>query len=98
MDLVALDPGNPRSLAFSAERIAARLAELPVLSDDEMAEPQQAQATALQAIVMTATAADVSADTLGDIERRLASVSDALARRYFLQGAEPLRTSELTLA
>ncbi len=98
MDLVALDPGNPRSLAFSAERIAARLAELPVLSDDEMAEPQQAQATALMAIVMTATAAELDADTLGDVERRLAGVSDALARRYFLQGAEPLRTSELTLA
>ncbi|MCP8889211.1 circularly permuted type 2 ATP-grasp protein [Sphingomonas faeni] len=98
MDLVALDPGNPRSLAFSAERIAARLAELPVLSDDEMAEPQQAQATGLQAIVMTATAAELDAETLGDIERRLGAVSDALARRYFLQGAEPLRTSGLTLA
>ncbi len=98
IDLVALDPGNPRSLAFSAERIAARLAELPVLSDDEMAEPQQAQAIALQAIVVTAAAADLDADTLGDIERRLGGVSDALARRYFLQGAEPLRTSGLTLA
>ncbi|MEG3164620.1 circularly permuted type 2 ATP-grasp protein [Sphingomonas sp. PB2P19] len=98
MDLVALDPGNPRSLAFSAERIACRLSELPVLSDDEMAEPQQAQATALQAIIMTATAADLDAQTLGDIERRLAGVSDALARRYFLQGAEPLRAAELTLA
>jgi uncharacterized circularly permuted ATP-grasp superfamily protein/uncharacterized alpha-E superfamily protein len=98
MDLVALDPGNPRSLAFSAERIAARLAELPVLSDDEMAEPQQAQATALQAIVMTAAAADLNAETLGDIERRLGAVSDALARRYFLQGGEPLRTSDLILA
>jgi len=98
IDLVALDPGNPRSLAFSAERIAARLAELPVLSDDEMAEPQQAQATGLQAIVMTATAAALDAETLGDIERRLGAVSDALARRYFLQGAEPLRTSGLTLA
>ncbi len=98
MDLVALDPGNPRSLAFSAERIAQRLAELPVLSDDEMAEPQQWQATALQAIVATSTAADLDAETLGDIERRLGGVSDALARRYFLQGAEPLRAAELTLA
>ena len=69
-----------------------------MLSDDEMAEPQQAQAIALQAIVVTAAAADLDADTLGDIERRLGGVSDALARRYFLQGAEPLRTSGLTLA
>jgi uncharacterized circularly permuted ATP-grasp superfamily protein/uncharacterized alpha-E superfamily protein len=98
MDLVALDPGNPRSLAFSAERIALRLGELPVLSDDEMAEPQQWQATALQAIVATSTAAELDAETLGDIERRLAGVSDALARRYFLQGAEPLRAAGLILA
>lgn len=98
VDLVALDPGNPRSIAFQTERIGARLAELPVLSDDEMAEPQQAQATALHAIVVTAEAATLDADVLGDIERRLGMLADAVARRYFLQGAEPLRATGLTLA
>ncbi|MDP1027274.1 circularly permuted type 2 ATP-grasp protein [Sphingomonas sp. KR1UV-12] len=98
VDLVALDPNNPRGLAFQAERIAQRLARLPVLGDDEMAEPQQAQATALNALIATATAATLDADTLGDIERRLATLSDAIARRYFLQGAEPLRAVGLTLA
>ncbi|KQU61788.1 hypothetical protein ASG67_00980 [Sphingomonas sp. Leaf339] len=98
VDLVALDPGNPRSLAFQAERIAEHLAKLPVLGDDDMAESQQAHATALAAIVTTATAADLNPDTLGDVERRLGTLSEAVARRYFLQGAEPLRAVGLTLA
>ncbi|WP_267394246.1 MULTISPECIES: circularly permuted type 2 ATP-grasp protein [unclassified Sphingomonas] len=98
VDLVALDPGNPRSLAYQTERLNERLGELPVLSDDGMAEPQQALAKALTAILATTTAATMTPDTLGDMERRLAQLSDAVARRYFLQGAEPLRAVGLTLA
>ena len=98
VDLVALDPNNPRALAYQARCLAERLGELPVLADDGMAEPQQAGATALAALLATTTAAALDADALGDAERRLAALSDAVARRYFLQGAEPLRASGLTLA
>jgi uncharacterized circularly permuted ATP-grasp superfamily protein/uncharacterized alpha-E superfamily protein len=97
-DLVALDPGNPRGLAFQMGEIVAHLAELPVLGDDGMAEPQQAQAAALAALVANATAPTLDPDLLGDVERRLGTLSDAIARRYFLQGAEPLRAPGLTLA
>jgi hypothetical protein len=44
------------------------------------------------------TAATLDADVLGDLERRLAQLSESVARRYFLQGAEPLREGGLTLA
>ena len=98
VDLVALDPGNPRSLAYQTCRIGEHLACLPVLADDGMAEPQQAMATALHAGTSIATAAGLDADALGDVERRLVALSDAVARRYFLQGAEPLRAGGLTLA
>lgn len=98
VDLVALDPGNPRSIAFQAEAAAAHLAALPVLADDGMAEPQQAEGRALQALLATANAATLDAERLAEIERRLATLSDAVARRYFLQGAEPLRAGGLTLA
>ena len=98
VDLVALDDRNPRALAFQLRAIDKRLQELPVLSDDGMAEPQQASATAVASVAATATAAGLDPDTLGDIERRLASLSDQIARRYFLQGAEPLRAGGLTLA
>ncbi|MFV0623435.1 circularly permuted type 2 ATP-grasp protein [Sphingomonas sp. ac-8] len=98
VDLIALDPGNPRSIAFQADSIAEHLARLPVLSDSGLAEPQQAIATALQATVATATAATLDAATAQALESHLMRLSDAIATRYFLQGAEPLRGSGLTLA
>ncbi|WP_425230773.1 circularly permuted type 2 ATP-grasp protein [Sphingomonas sp.] len=98
IDLVALDGNNPRSLAYQVRCATERLRELPVLSDDGMAEPQQTLGIALAATLATATAATLDADVLGDVERRLGMLSDAVARRYFLQGAEPLRAGGLTLA
>ncbi|SEL04654.1 Uncharacterized conserved protein, circularly permuted ATPgrasp superfamily [Sphingomonas palmae] len=98
IDLVLLDPSNPRALAFQVEAIGEHLSALPVLGDDGMAEPQQIEATELKALVATARAATIDADLLSEVERRLARISDAVARRYFLQGAEPLRASGLTLA
>jgi uncharacterized circularly permuted ATP-grasp superfamily protein/uncharacterized alpha-E superfamily protein len=98
VDLVALDPGNPRAIAYQVSCIRTQLEALPVLDDDGMAEPQQAEAVALHAIVATADAARLDEAALWDIERRLGTLSEAVARRYFLQGAEPLRAGALTLA
>jgi uncharacterized circularly permuted ATP-grasp superfamily protein/uncharacterized alpha-E superfamily protein len=98
IDLVALDPGNPRSLAYQADRIAEHLAELPVLNDDGVPEEQQAEARALCALLSTASATRLDKGQLDEAERQLAQLSDAIARRYFLQGAEPLRAGGLTLA
>ncbi|MEO5866617.1 MAG: circularly permuted type 2 ATP-grasp protein [Sphingomonas sp.] len=98
VDLVALDPGNPRSVAFQIDRVCEHLRALPVLGDDGMDEPQQAQGAGLVAILSTATAATLDAELLGEVERRLYRLSEAIARRYFLQGAEPLRAGGLTLA
>ena len=98
VDLVALDPDNPRALAYQTERICTHLRALPVLADNGMAEPQQAAAVAINAAVITASAATLDAALLWDVERRLFALSDLVARRYFLQGAEPLRASGLTLA
>jgi len=96
-DLVALDPGNPRGLAYQADAIGDHLRALPVLSDDGMAEPQQAEAVALCADVATASAPALDADLMWRVERRLFRLSDLVARRYFLQGAERLRAGGLTL-
>ncbi|KQN91212.1 hypothetical protein ASE95_12930 [Sphingomonas sp. Leaf231] len=98
VDLTVLDPGNPRALAFQVERIREHLAALPVLDDDGMAEQQQIEATELYALVAPAQAALLDPETLIEVDRRLFRLSEAIARRYFLQGAEPLRASGLTLA
>jgi uncharacterized alpha-E superfamily protein len=98
LDLVLLDPNNPRAVAFQVAAISAHLNKLPVLSDDGLAEPQQEQARALAALLVTANVRRVDDAMLADWEARLADLSDAVARRYFLQGAEPLRAAGLVLA
>ena len=98
VDLVALDPGNPRSIAYQVDHIAAHLDHLPVLHDDGLPEDQQAEALALRALLAAASAAQLDVEQLNEAERQLTRLSDAIARRYFLQGAEPLRAGGLTLA
>ncbi|GAA0736593.1 circularly permuted type 2 ATP-grasp protein [Sphingomonas japonica] len=98
IDLVALDPGNPRGLAYQVTRMGEHFKRLPVLSDDGIAEPQQALAVELMAMTETARAATLDAAALDAIEARIFSLAEAIARRYFLQGAEPLRAGGLTLA
>lgn len=98
LDLVTLDPGNPRGIAYQIAAISGHLNKLPVLSDDGLAEPQQEQARELAAILVTAHATRIEDVMLAGLESRLACLSDAIARRYFLQGSEPLRAAGLVLA
>ncbi|HVJ03479.1 MAG TPA: alpha-E domain-containing protein, partial [Sphingomonas sp.] len=98
IDLVTLDPGNPRGVAFQVMAIHEHLSRLPVLSDDGLAEPQQEQARELAAQLATTRADRIHDSMLAGIETRLARLSDAVARRYFLHGAEPLRAAGLVLA
>ncbi|MDQ0248844.1 putative circularly permuted ATP-grasp superfamily protein/putative alpha-E superfamily protein [Sphingomonas kyeonggiensis] len=98
LDLVTLDPGNPRGIAYQVGAISGHLNKLPVLSDDGLAEPQQEQARELAAILVTGQAVRIDDTMLAGLELRLGLLSDAIARRYFLQGAEPLRAAGLVLA
>ena len=98
LDLVTLDPNNPRALAFQIAAISAHLNKLPVLSDDGLAEPQQEQARGIAALLVTTNAKRVDDALLADLGDRLTRLSQAIARRYFLQGAEPLRAAGLVLA
>jgi uncharacterized circularly permuted ATP-grasp superfamily protein/uncharacterized alpha-E superfamily protein len=98
LDLVTLDPGNPRGIAFQVAAISAHLNKLPVLSDDGLAEPQQEQARELAAILVTTSAMRLDDNLLAGLDLRLGHLSDAIARRYFLQGSEPLRAAGLVLA
>nr|MBA3898209.1 circularly permuted type 2 ATP-grasp protein [Sphingomonadaceae bacterium] len=97
-DLVALDAGNPRSLAFQVEAIVAHLSALPRLSDDGLAELQQVEAVALAATLTTLGGWTLGNDAVHGIEDRLLGLSDAIGRRFFLRGGAPLRASGMTLA
>lgn len=97
-DLVALDPFNPRSLAFQIARVGEHLAALPVLRDDGMAEEHQTLATGLAAAIATADATALGPAAVLALENRLYALSEAIGRRFFLQGAETLRAAGMTLA
>ena len=97
-DLIALDPFNPRSLAFQVERIRAHLDALPRLKDDGMAEEPQRLAIELDAIVSMSRAEALGANAVVGIENRLLALSDAVGRRFFLQDNETIRAAGMTLA
>ncbi|PZU06180.1 circularly permuted type 2 ATP-grasp protein [Sphingomonas sp.] len=97
-DLVALDPYNPRSIAFQIDRIREHLAALPSLRDDGIEEEPVAAATELGYSIATMRAEAMARTALLSVENKLSSLSDAIARRYFLQGAETIRAAGMTLA
>jgi len=97
-DLVALDPYNPRSVAYQVERIREHLAALPSLRDDGIAEEPVALATELGFTIATMKAEAMARTALLTLENRLMAVSDAIGRRFFLQGSETVRAPGMTLA
>ena len=95
LDLVALDPGNPRGIAFQVAAIcgASRQAAGAVRRRPRRAAAG-AGARARRRSRVTAHAARARRRRCSArSSSRLVQLSDAVARRYFLQGAEPLRAA-----
>uniref|UniRef100_UPI001576BE1F alpha-E domain-containing protein n=1 Tax=Sphingomonas bacterium TaxID=1895847 RepID=UPI001576BE1F len=97
-DLIALDPFNPRSIAFQVARIREHLAGLPTLRDDGIDEEQVALSEEIGLIIATTRPEAMSPSGVLALENRLMALSDAIGRRYFLQDAETLRAPGMTLA
>jgi uncharacterized alpha-E superfamily protein len=83
IDLVVLDPNNPRSVAYQLARIEAHLAALPQRTDDGRLSPPEQIATALVAQVRTANAAALDGTTLFAAEETLMKLADVIASTYF---------------
>ncbi|PJG48402.1 hypothetical protein CAF53_09235 [Sphingobium sp. LB126] len=84
-DLVALEPQNPRSIVYQAQRLAEHVAALPTLHTDGMPEEPQRLAAVLAAGLAPLTGDMLTMDDLRDTEIRLLGLSDAIGQRYFLQ-------------
>ncbi|EAT09031.1 circularly permuted type 2 ATP-grasp protein [Sphingobium sp. 10 DY56-G10] len=84
-DLIALEPYNPRALAWQALRLAEHVAALPTLRADGMPEEPRRIADALVAQLKPLTGDMLTMDHIADAERRLLALSDAIGQRYFLQ-------------
>jgi uncharacterized circularly permuted ATP-grasp superfamily protein/uncharacterized alpha-E superfamily protein len=84
-DLLVLDPGNPRGLAYQLDRIAEHLTALPRLNEDEIPEAPFRQLNAMLASLRAMEADSLDDAQLKDIETRLLALSDSISQRYFLQ-------------
>ena len=82
IDLVMLDPNNPRSAVFQLDRIETHLGALPKRSSDGRLSPVQQIAAAIATRLRTAEAAAVSDDLIFDIEAALMKLSDAIGAAY----------------
>jgi uncharacterized alpha-E superfamily protein len=82
VDLVVLDPNNPRSVAYQLDRVETHLAALPRrTADGRLSPPQQIAASAATAL-RTADAAAVDEALILAIENALMNLSDAIAASY----------------
>lgn len=84
-DLVLLDPGNPRALAFQVAEMACHLEALPSVREDNLPEAPMREARALLGELQAMTAAEITVSRLDQIDGALMSLSDAISTRYFLQ-------------
>jgi uncharacterized alpha-E superfamily protein len=94
-DMVLLDPFNTRALAFQLATLKGHLAALPALVDDGMLEHPARLLLTLATEVETGDARSLDGPAIRGFETGLMDLSDAIAERYFLQGANAVPTIKL---
>ena len=82
IDLVMLDPNNPRSVAFQLDRIEAHLAALPGRHAAGRLSPVQQIAAAIATRLRTIEAAAIDEALIVETEQSLMKLSDAIAATY----------------
>jgi uncharacterized circularly permuted ATP-grasp superfamily protein/uncharacterized alpha-E superfamily protein len=90
-DMVLLEPGQPRGLAFQIGKIEKHLAAIPPLRTDGMPEAPLRAVRQLRARIEGLGAGEIGPGVLGELREDLAALSEAISERYFLQVA---RTGE----
>jgi uncharacterized alpha-E superfamily protein len=82
IDLVMLDPNNPRSVAYQLDRIEHHLSELPKHQADGRLSPPQVIAVSLAAGLRTADATGIDDAEVAAIEEKLLNLSDEITAFY----------------
>ncbi|MFS0866227.1 circularly permuted type 2 ATP-grasp protein [Microbacterium sp. 179-B 1A2 NHS] len=102
VELLLLDSGNPRSLAFSLATVREHLAALPASTGSSRAERLvdhlETQLGALDPVELTVLAAGSRSglvDTLGDVTTQLEQLSDAIGHLHFEAGPPAVSMSDL---
>ena len=95
-DMALLDPFNPRSVVFQVSRIDEGISTLPVLNRDGILEEPKRLATLLRAELTAEQAETLHESRILSVEHRLLALANAIAMRYFLQGAGQGRAEKVT--
>ena len=94
VDLVLLDDGNPRSVAYQIIHAAEHLAALPRTSRDGEVDALTRAIRLMRAEIETTQAADVDDRLILGLENRLLALSSELSARYFNQDEAMAETAE----
>ncbi len=92
IDLVVLDPNNPRSVAYQVERIETHLAALPLQQPDGRLSPVQQVAAAIATRFRTANAGHIGETEIVSVEADLMRLSETVASTYLTHN-EPSQTA-----
>ncbi|WP_020178714.1 circularly permuted type 2 ATP-grasp protein [Methylopila sp. M107] len=88
LDLVVLDPLNPRAIAFQVNGFKTLLDELPGMRRGETLHPVSRRAARLQVRLATGDAAEATGPFLTRIATDLGDISNLLNQRYFGNAAQ----------
>lgn len=88
LDLVVLDPLNPRSVAFQVNGFKAILDELPGMRRGETLSPVSRRAGRLQVRLATGDAPEANEAFLLRVATDLGAISNLLSERYFNAGPQ----------
>ena len=94
IDLVMLDPNNPRSVAFQLDRIETHLSALPGRSATGRLSPVQQIVASIATRLRTVDAAAIDEALIGDIEQSLMKLSDAVTAAYLSSNERSESTGE----
>jgi len=89
LDMILLDPAQPRGLCFQIEQAIAHLEALPSARDDGMTETPLRLARSLRAWLEAADAETLEPGTLLNWTKGLGHLSDEIGTRYFLSEMLP---------
>ncbi len=82
IDLVLLDPNNPRSVEFQLDRIETHLDALPKQNAEGRLSPAQQIAAGIATRLRTINASAIDDDLIVDIENSLMKLSDAISASF----------------
>jgi uncharacterized alpha-E superfamily protein len=83
IELLALDPLNPRSIRHQLDGMAAQIAALPDIAELGQLSPLGRAMLRLQTLLATETPDSLDSAMLLTLEARIASLSDLLTETYF---------------